>query len=125
MLFTDRGQALRRVHGALVTDTEIKGLVEYLKQQGKPVYDMDILKPREEEGGDEMGGLPSDEGDDPNYDQAVRLVCETRNASVSMIQRRLQIGFNRASRLVERMEREGIVGPPNGAKPREVLAQAI
>jgi S-DNA-T family DNA segregation ATPase FtsK/SpoIIIE len=125
MLFTDRGQALRRVHGALVTDTEIKGLVEYLKKQGKPVYDMDILKPRDEEGGDELGGLASDEGDDPNYDQAVRLVCETRNASVSMIQRRLQIGFNRASRLVERMEREGIVGPPNGAKPREVLAQAI
>jgi S-DNA-T family DNA segregation ATPase FtsK/SpoIIIE len=55
----------------------------------------------------------------------VRLVCETRLASVSMIQRRLQIGFNRAARLVEKMERDGIVGAPNGSKPREVLAQAI
>ena len=66
-----------------------------------------------------------EEGNDPMYDMAVRLVCETRMASVSMIQRRLQIGFNRASRLVERMEREGLVGAANGSKPREVLAQAI
>jgi S-DNA-T family DNA segregation ATPase FtsK/SpoIIIE len=125
-LFQDRGQALRRVHGALVTDTEIKGLVDFLKQQGQPVYDMDILKPREEEGGGDEGGLlDGDQGTDPLYDQAVRLVCETRLASVSMIQRRLQIGFNRASRLVERMEKEGIVGAANGSKPREVLAQAI
>jgi DNA segregation ATPase FtsK/SpoIIIE, S-DNA-T family len=126
MLFTDRGQALRRVHGALVTDVEIKRMVDFLKLQGQPVYDMDILKPRVDEDGDGEGGggLP-EEGDDPLYDQAVRLVCETRMASVSMIQRRLQIGFNRASRLVERMERDGIVGAPNGSKPREVLAQAI
>jgi S-DNA-T family DNA segregation ATPase FtsK/SpoIIIE len=128
MLFTDRGQALRRVHGALVTDVEIKRMVDFLKLQGQPVYDMDILKPRGDEEGDGEGGGAgggSDEGADPLYDQAVRLVCETRLASVSMIQRRLQIGFNRASRLVERMERDGIVGAPNGAKPREVLAQAI
>jgi S-DNA-T family DNA segregation ATPase FtsK/SpoIIIE len=127
MLFTDRGQALRRVHGALVTDVEIKRMVDFLKLQGQPVYDMDILKPRVEEDGEGgEGGLGGgDEGADPLYDQAVRLVCETRLASVSMIQRRLQIGFNRASRLVERMERDGIVGAPNGAKPREVLAQAI
>jgi S-DNA-T family DNA segregation ATPase FtsK/SpoIIIE len=126
MLFTDRGQALRRVHGALVTDTEIKRMVDFLKLQGQPVYDMDILKPRvDEEGDGEGGGATAEEGDDPLYDQAVRIVCETRMASVSMIQRRLQIGFNRASRLVERMERDGIVGAPNGAKPREVLAQAI
>jgi DNA segregation ATPase FtsK/SpoIIIE, S-DNA-T family len=126
MLFTDRGQALRRVHGALVTDVEIKQLVDFLKKQGQPVYDMDILKPRDEDGEDAGPGGPSaEEGDDPLYDQAVRLVCETRLASVSMIQRRLQIGFNRAARLVERMERDGIVGAPNGSKPREVLAQAI
>jgi S-DNA-T family DNA segregation ATPase FtsK/SpoIIIE len=125
MLFTDRGQALRRVHGALVTDVEIKQLVDFLKQQGQPVYDMDILKPRDEEGEEGGMGPTAEEGDDPLYDQAVRLVCETRMASVSMIQRRLQIGFNRAARLVERMERDGIVGAPNGSKPREVLAQAI
>jgi DNA segregation ATPase FtsK/SpoIIIE, S-DNA-T family len=124
MLFTDRGQALRRIHGALVTDVEIKGLVEFLKKQGQPVYDMDILKPREDDAAAE-GGLPADEGDDPCYDMAVRIVTETRNASVSMLQRRLQIGFNRASRLVERMEREGLVGAANGSKPREVLAGAM
>jgi DNA segregation ATPase FtsK/SpoIIIE, S-DNA-T family len=125
MLFTDRGQALRRVHGALVTDVEIKRMVDFLKLQGQPVYDMDILKPRGDEEGDGEGGPTAEEGDDPLYDQAVRIVCETRLASVSMIQRRLQIGFNRASRLVERMERDGIVGAPNGSKPREVLANAI
>ncbi len=125
MLFTDRGQALRRVHGALVTDTEIKKLVDYLKQQGQPVYDMEILKPREEENSDENGLTAHDDGADPFYDPAVRLVCETRMASVSMIQRRLQIGFNRAARLVERMERDGLVGAANGSKPREVLAAAI
>src|SRR5262249_27176146 len=124
MLFTDRGQALRRVHGALVTDVEIKRMVEFLKQQGRPVYDMYILKHRDEEDGD-GGMLTGAEADDPMYDLAVKLVCETRLASVSMIQRRLQVGFNRASRMVERMEREGIVGAPNGSKPREVLAQAI
>jgi S-DNA-T family DNA segregation ATPase FtsK/SpoIIIE len=116
------------VHGALVTDVEIKRMVDFLKLQGQPVYDMDILKPRgdeEGEGDGAGGGGGSDESADPLYDQAVRLVCETRLASVSMIQRRLQIGFNPASRLVERMERDGIVGAPNGAKPREVLAQAI
>jgi S-DNA-T family DNA segregation ATPase FtsK/SpoIIIE len=123
MLFTDRGMALRRVHGALVTDTEIKRMVEFLKEQGQPVYDLDILKPR----GDEEGeGLQlEDEAHDEMYDLAVKLVCETRMASVSMIQRRLQVGFNRASRMVERMEKDGIVGAPNGSKPREVLAQAI
>ena len=124
MLFTDRGQALRRIHGAFVSDDEVKRLVAFLKTQGKPVYDLDILKPREEEG-EEGLSLPSDEGADPLYDQAVRLVCDTRMASVSMIQRRLQFGFNRASRLVERMERDGIVGAANGSKPREVIAQAI
>ena len=102
-------------------------MVDFLKLQGQPVYDMDILKPRDDEEGEggEGGGGGGDEGDDPLYDQAVRLVCETRMASVSMIQRQLRIGFNRAARLVERMERDGIVGAPNGAKPREVLAQAI
>jgi S-DNA-T family DNA segregation ATPase FtsK/SpoIIIE len=125
MLFTDRGQALRRVHGAFVSDDEVKRVVDHLKLQGKPVYDMEILKPRDEEGDPAAGGLPDDPGEDPLYDQAVRLVCETRSASVSMIQRRLQIGFNRAARLVERMEKEGIVGAANGSKPREVLAQAI
>ncbi len=124
-LFSDRGAALRRIHGALVTEEEIKKLVDYLKLQGQPVYDMDILKPRAEDDEDGELNLDGDENKDEMYDQAVRLVCETRMASVSMIQRRLQVGFNRAARMVEQMEREGIVGAANGSKPREVIAQAV
>jgi S-DNA-T family DNA segregation ATPase FtsK/SpoIIIE len=121
MLFSDRGTKLRRVHGAFLSDDEVHRVVDFLKKQAKPVYDMDILKPREEEGEE---GAPADDFHDELYDQAVAIVCETRQASVSYIQRRLQIGYNRAARMVERMERDGIVGPTNGAKPRDVLAPA-
>jgi S-DNA-T family DNA segregation ATPase FtsK/SpoIIIE len=120
MLFSDRGTKLRRIHGAFLSDNEVHRVVEFLKQQAKPVYDMDILKPREEDA--EEGGAPANDFHDEHYDQAVAIVCETRQASVSYIQRRLQIGYNRAARMVEQMERDGIVGPTNGAKPREVLA---
>jgi DNA segregation ATPase FtsK/SpoIIIE, S-DNA-T family len=120
MLFSDRGTKLRRVHGAFLSDDEVHRVVDFLKKQAKPVYDMDILKPREEEG--EEGGAPAERFNDELYDQAVAIVCDTRQASVSYIQRRLQIGYNRAARMVEQMERDGIVGPTNGAKPRDVLA---
>jgi len=113
MLFSDRGLKLRRIHGAFLGDEEVHRIVDHLKTQAKPVYDMDILKPREEDAEDIHDDL---------YDQAVAIVCETRQASVSYIQRRLQIGYNRSARLVEQMERDGIVGAANGAKPREVLA---
>ena len=122
MLFSDRGLKLRRVHGAFLGDAEVHRIVEHLKTQAKPVYDLDILKPRDEDG--EEGGAPAEDFSDALYDQAVAIVCETRQASVSYIQRRLQIGYNRSARLVEQMERDGIVGPANGAKPREVLAPA-
>ncbi|HXI56285.1 MAG TPA: DNA translocase FtsK 4TM domain-containing protein [Polyangia bacterium] len=119
MLFSDRGTKLRRIHGAFLSDDEVHRVVEFLKKQAKPVYDMDILKPREE---DAEEGAPSEQLHDDLYDQAVAIVCETRQASVSFIQRRLQIGYNRAARMVEQMERDGIVGPANGAKPREIIA---
>jgi DNA segregation ATPase FtsK/SpoIIIE, S-DNA-T family len=119
MLFSDRGTKLRRIHGAFLSDNEVHRVVEFLKLQAKPVYDMDILKPREEENED---GAPANDFHDEFYDQAVAIVCDTRQASVSYIQRRLQIGYNRAARMVEQMERDGIVGPTNGAKPRDVLA---
>jgi S-DNA-T family DNA segregation ATPase FtsK/SpoIIIE len=121
MLFTDRGQALRRVHGALITDSEVHRVVEHLKQQGQPIYDMDILKPRAEEEGEEFEEDMSDE----LYDQAVRLVAETRQASISMVQRRLRIGYNRSARMIERMEREGIVSAADGPKGREVLLSPL
>ena len=120
MLFSDRGTKLRRIHGAFLSDDEVHRVVDFLKAQAKPVYDMEILRPRDDEG--EGEGAPVEQLHDALYDQAVAIVCETRQASVSFIQRRLQIGYNRAARMVEQMERDGIVGPANGIKPREVLA---
>ncbi|MDZ4695321.1 MAG: DNA translocase FtsK 4TM domain-containing protein [Deltaproteobacteria bacterium] len=119
MLFSDRGAKLQRIHGAFLSDEDVHKVVETLKKQAKPVYDMDILKPREEEG---EGSFQNDEPADALYDKAVALVCETRQASVSFIQRRLAIGYNRAARMVERMEQDGLVGPAQGMKPRDVLA---
>jgi S-DNA-T family DNA segregation ATPase FtsK/SpoIIIE len=121
MLFTDRGLPLRRVHGCLVTGDEVKRVTDLLRAQGRPVYDLDILRPRS----DESEGAEEDDLSDEMYDQAVALVADTRQASISMIQRKLRIGYNRAARMVERMEREGIVGPADGAKPRDVLVGAM
>jgi DNA segregation ATPase FtsK/SpoIIIE, S-DNA-T family len=123
MLFSDRGSKLRRIHGAFLSDDEVHSVVNFLKKQAKPVYDMDILKPRDDEEESEGGAARESDFNDALYDQAVAIVCDTRQASVSFIQRRLQIGYNRAARMVEHMEREGIVGPANGMKPRDILAQ--
>ena len=119
MLFMPPGSAkLRRLHGPFVGEHEIRKLTNFLREQGAPEYRMEILDtkpPSEEEG----GGLGADMQDEM-YDEAVRIVMETNQASISMIQRRLRIGYNRAARMVEQMERENIVMPADGAKPREV-----
>jgi DNA segregation ATPase FtsK/SpoIIIE, S-DNA-T family len=120
MLFSDRGTKLKRIQGAFLSDDEVHRVVEFLKKQAKPVYDMNILTARDDEDGE--GAAPADDFHDELYDQAVAIVCDTRQASVSFIQRRLQIGYNRSARMVEQMERDGLVGPSNGIKPREVLA---
>ncbi|MBN2498058.1 MAG: DNA translocase FtsK 4TM domain-containing protein [Deltaproteobacteria bacterium] len=112
---------LVRVHGAFITENEIQRIVDHLKRQAEPVYDESILAAAEE--GDPDGDSEDDEHMDALYDQAVALVAEARQASTSMIQRKLRIGYNRAARMIERMEREGIVGPPDGSRPREVLIQ--
>jgi DNA segregation ATPase FtsK/SpoIIIE-like protein len=118
MLYLSPGAGgLMRVHGAYVSDEEIERAVTFLKAQGRPQYDESILAPRDE--GDEAP--PIQDMHDDMYDQAVAIVAETRQASISMIQRRLRIGYNRSARMVERMEMEGIVGPSDGAKPRDVL----
>lgn len=123
MLYTTGGAGgLMRVHGAFVSETEIARVVDHWKTQGKPEFlDESVLKPVDEpaEGG---GGPGGDEDHDELYDQAVQIVTETRQASISMIQRRLRIGYNRAARLIEKMEAQGVVGPADGAKPREVYA---
>lgn len=121
MLFLSPGAGgIVRVHGAFVSDEEIGRTVGFWKEQGTPEYDESILQPRAEVEGD-SGTSSGDDFEDEAYDQALTIVTETRQASISMIQRRLRIGYNRAARLVERMETEGVVGPADGAKPREVL----
>jgi S-DNA-T family DNA segregation ATPase FtsK/SpoIIIE len=120
MLFSDRGTKLRRIQGAFLSDDEVHRVVDFLKKQAKPVYDMNILVARDEKTA--RGPRRLDDFHDDLYDQAIAIVCDTRQASVSFIQRRLQIGYNRAARMVEQMEREGLVGPSNGIKPREVIA---
>jgi S-DNA-T family DNA segregation ATPase FtsK/SpoIIIE len=125
MLFSDRGAAPQRLHGCYVDEEEIHRVVEFLKTQARPVYNMDILKPRDEdgEGGDLGGGAPAGSGksDDDMYDKAVYIVTTTRNASISWVQRQLRIGYNRAARLVEEMEKQGVVSPPDHTNKREVL----
>jgi S-DNA-T family DNA segregation ATPase FtsK/SpoIIIE len=125
MLFLGPGASgIDRVHGAFVSEEEVKRLADFLRNQGSPVYDEDILKAHEDE--EDGDGFEEDEGADEQYDAAVRIVTETRKASVSYVQRRLRIGYNRAARIMERMEREGVVGPAQGSgREREVLAQQI
>ena len=98
------------------------GVVKFLAAQGQPEYDASILAPR---GDAEVLEVEDELPGDAMYDQAVAVVAETRQASVSMVQRRLRIGYNRAARIVEQMEGEGIVGPADGAKPREVLISQL
>jgi S-DNA-T family DNA segregation ATPase FtsK/SpoIIIE len=122
MLFSDRGSAPQRLHGCYVQEEEIGRVVDFLKKQGRPAYNYDILKPREDDeaGEGEMGGDGDDVSDDL-YDRAVRIVAETQRVSVSYPQRRLSVGYNRAAKMVERMEKEGVVSPPDVKKVREVL----
>ena len=121
MLFLPPGTArISRVHGAYVSDQEIRKVVEFINQQAKPRYRPDVFEAKKEiESGD------VDEDYDEMYDMAVELVTETQQASISMIQRRLRVGYNRAARMIEQMERDGVVGPADGAKPREVYARKI
>ncbi len=118
MLFMPPGSArLRRLHGPFVSELEIRRLTEFLRAQGAPEYQMEILETKQPGQGEDDGA--GDERDEM-YDEAVRIVIETNQASISMIQRRLRVGYNRAARMVEQMEREGLVTPADGARPREV-----
>jgi S-DNA-T family DNA segregation ATPase FtsK/SpoIIIE len=121
MLFLPPGAArLQRIHGAFISEQESERIVSFLKEQGTAQYDKVILQSVEEEPGNV--DLDGEEYDD-KYDEAVSVVCESGQASISMVQRRLRVGYNRAARIIEVMEKEGIVGPADGAKPREVLVR--
>jgi S-DNA-T family DNA segregation ATPase FtsK/SpoIIIE len=120
MLFLPPGSSrLVRVHGAFVTENEINKVVEYWKEQAEPEYDQSFLTAPPSD--DDVEAEEFDGEQDPLYEDAVRVVLEMGKASTSTLQRRLRLGYGRAARILDMMQREGIIGPPDGSKPREVL----
>lgn len=123
MLFIPPGTSkLSRIHGAYVSDKEISRIVDFIKMQAQPSYDSSIDKFAEAASQTQHDG---DEDFDEKYDEAVALVGELGQASISLVQRYMKIGYNRAARIIEKMESEGIVGPSDGAKPRKVLIRKL
>jgi S-DNA-T family DNA segregation ATPase FtsK/SpoIIIE len=126
MLFVKAGSAsVRRIHGAFVSDAEVHKVVDFVKGEQSPEYDPDLLSrtelPPELAGPAARGGDGGEDERDEIYDKAIRLVAETGKASASFLQRRIRVGYPRAARMIELMEEDGIVGPADGAKPRDVL----
>ncbi len=127
MLFLAPGSGVPlRVHGAFVADDEVNKVVSFLRKSGRPSYNESILQGGADDGAGgaaEFGGEPGLGGEaDPLYDEALKIVTESRRASISSVQRRLRIGYNRAARLIEEMEKSGVVGPVQSNGSREVLA---
>ncbi|RJQ86176.1 MAG: DNA translocase FtsK [Desulfobacteraceae bacterium] len=121
MLFLPPGTGrLQRIHGAYISEAELGRIIEFLRQQKAPDYDHAVVEAPKEEMVEE-----GEKEYDERYDDAVALVARTGQASISMIQRHLRIGYNRAARIVEMMEQEGVVGPSDGVKPREVLVRGL
>ena len=123
MLYMPPGTSrLQRIHGAFVSDSEVQRVVDFLKKQGKPVYEKSILEMKDT---DEKGS-GEDEVQDERWEDALRLVADTKQASISMVQRKLRIGYNRAARIVEMMESEGMIAHSDGtSKPREIYMDVI
>jgi S-DNA-T family DNA segregation ATPase FtsK/SpoIIIE len=122
MLYLPPGSGrLVRVHGGYLSNAETQRVLQYLSRQGEPSFDADILKdaPAAEGGEPASEGASSDE--DPLYEDALQLVVRTGVASASNLQRKMRIGYARAARLLDVMEQRGVVGPADGAKPREVF----
>lgn len=118
MLFKPGGGRLQRLHGPFVSDEEVQAVVDYWKRQMPPAYKVDFSDWGVESGGGAAGG---DAADDPLYGEVRAFVADQGKASISFIQRRFKIGFNRAARLVEQLEHDGVVGPPEGGKTRSVV----
>jgi S-DNA-T family DNA segregation ATPase FtsK/SpoIIIE len=127
MLYLPAGSArLHRIHGPLVTEDEITAVCDFWREQAQAKYQEELLEaPKEEsataEEGAEADADAAEDVDDDLYQDAIRVVCDAGRASTSTLQRRLRIGYGRAARLIDLMEKDGIVGPPDGTKPREVL----
>ena len=117
----------RRIQGAWVTDSEVNAINGHLRLQSPPQYNDEIISQPVQistRGGIVMGGSMSDSTDE-TFQDAVRIVMDAKKASTSLLQRRLKIGYGRASRIIDEMEERGIVGPPNGSKPREILISSL
>jgi len=122
MLFLPPGSSrLTRVHGAFVTETEINRVVDFWKTQAAPEYDQSFLIAPPNEEDPEAAGDGASVEHDLMYEDAVRLVLQMGKASTSTLQRHLRLGYGRAARILDMMQRDGIIGPPDGSKPREVL----
>lgn len=121
MLFLPPGSArLIRIHGAYVSDQEIRRVVDFIKQQAQPQYREEVFEARKE-----VEKREEEDEYDEMYDRAVEVVTESQQASISMVQRRLRVGYNRAARMIEQMERDGIIGPAEAGRPREVYGRKI
>ena len=126
MLYMVGGGRITRVHGPFVSDREVEDVVAFLREQGEPAYLDEVTEaPPENEGSPALSGLAAGDGEKGLFDQAVDVVAREGKASTSFIQRHLQIGYNRAAKLIEQMEKEGIVGPANHVGKREVLVRRI
>ena len=123
MLYLPPGSSrLIRVHGAFVTENEINRVVDHWKEQALPDYDQSYLMPPPSEDDDlEVSSDGSGDTQDPMYQEAVKVVLEMGKASTSILQRRLRLGYGRAARILDMMQRDGIIGPPDGSRPRDVL----
>jgi S-DNA-T family DNA segregation ATPase FtsK/SpoIIIE len=120
MLFMPPGVGrIMRIHGAFISEEETKAVTDFLRRQKKPEYDSTIMShiAQDEAQDDEEMEL------DEKYEQAVEVVMHTGQASISMLQRKLRVGYNRAARMIEAMEKEGLVGPSDGVRPRDVYGR--
>ena len=132
MLYMAGGGRIGRVHGPFVSDEAVERVVTFLRNQAKPDYIDEVTEGEHEspfipsgDDGAAGGSSSSSGGDDEMYDRAIDVVCRERKASTSFVQRHLQIGYNRAARIIERMEAEGVISKANHAGKREVMARDI
>ena len=123
MLLKSSAGRMERIHGAFISDNEINAVIDFWKYKQPVPEQVDLTQWRQEQHGANGNGMADDISQDPLYEEAVHSVMNSGKASISMIQRQMRIGFNRAARFIEQMERDGIIGPQEGSKPRSVLRQ--
>jgi DNA segregation ATPase FtsK/SpoIIIE, S-DNA-T family len=125
MLYMQGGGRITRVHGPFVSDDEVEKVVAFLREQGEPAYVEEVTEPADDDASMLPGISASGDGENGLYTQAIAVVSREGKASTSFIQRHLNIGYNRAAKLIEQMEKEGVVGPANHVGKREVLIRRV